>query len=96
MCDGAILDDDLLGDLLRNCCVLYDCLLNYSHGSDVFLNVLLNNNKWLPLVVVVVVVVVGGGGLLLLVVLYLELISQGLLKLVFFHATVPHHSLHLT
>ena len=57
MCDSAILDGYFLGYLLWKCGILYDSLLNYSHGSDVFLIGLLNNNGRLALVVVV-----GGGG----------------------------------
>ena len=76
MCDGAILDDYLLGDLLRYRCVLYDGLLDYSHRSNVFLYGLLNDYKWLALDVVVdvvvVVIIVVDNDPLLLVILCLE------------------------
>ena len=58
MCNGAILDDNLLGDLLRDCCILCDCLLNYHGGNNILLNGLLNNYKWWLVVVVSIVVAV--------------------------------------
>ena len=91
---GAIFDDYLLGYLLWNCCVLYDGLLNYSHGSNIFLNGLFDNYRWLAPLVVVVVVVIVVDDLLLLDVLCLERISQGLSQLTLIHATVQPHSMH--